>query len=378
MGFWAPDPPPTPDYQSLALQQGQMDKETARMMWFLNHPDEYTPDGSNTWTPDPNNPDKFIRNENLSPEAAARKKQQDDLMAGLLQGANDYAMPALMKALQTNFAPPREAQLGWENDYAPDQRLQTESGMWEAPYIQEGLDFSGAPKMPVADEAMRKRMEEALYSKGARFMDPRWERDQKALQTDLSNQGIYTGSAAHADAMREFNDAKTQAYGNLQDTSIAGGGDELARQYGLDMSSRQQGVGEITQQGQFANSARGQLISELLQDMQQRNAGIMGQANLATAQQGASNTGTQAWIAQKGQSSTLPINIMTALMSGSQINTPQFQPFAANAQWDSPQVYQAGKDQFAGDMAGANFKQAGMGQWLNLGGKLATGWMGMP
>lgn len=375
MGKSAPSPP---NYEQLALQQGQLDKETAQLMWQLNHPNEVTPYGTNTWTEDPDHPGRYIRTESLSPQGQQNFDLQQNLMTQLLQGADQYGMPALVKALGTNFTPPREAQLGWENAYAPDQRLQTESGMWEAPYIQEGLNFSGAPAMPTADDATRQRVESALYNRGAAYLDPQFQREQEGLDTKLSNQGIFTGSQAHKDAQSELDDAKTRAYADLRNQAIQQGGQEMTNQFGMGMSARQQGVGEITSQGQFANAARGQLIQELLADMNARNAGIMGQANLASAQQNASNQGTQAWLAQKAQSTTLPINVITALMSGGQVQTPQFQPFANNASWEAPQVYQAGRDQYAGQMQQYNGNQAALGQWLNFGGRLAGGYRGMP
>lgn len=378
MSFLKPDPPPPPDYAAAATAQGQVNEDTARLQWGLNHPDEVTPYGGNTWTKHPTDPDRWVRTETLSPQEQANLDSRYRIQSQLMGGAEQYAIPALINALQTNFTPPREAQIGWENDYAPDQRLQTESGMWEAPYIQEGLDFSGAPAMPVANEETRKRVEQALYDRGAAYLDPQFERDQNRLDTKLSNQGIFAGSEAHADNQREFDDNRRRSYADLREQAIGMGGEEMARDFGMGMAARQQGVGEITSQGQFANAARGQLIQELLADMQARNSGIMGQANLATAQQGASNTGTQAWLAQKAQSSTLPINIVTALMSGSQINNPQFQPFAANASWEPAPIYQAAKDQYGANMNNYNASQAATGQWLNFGGRLATGWMGMP
>lgn len=362
--------PPVPDYASLAQQQGAANKETAIAQSYLNHPNEITPYGTRTWTTDPNDPLHQTVTSTLSPAEQQKLDAQNSLMQQLLGGAGAYAMPALMEALQANYQPPRDAQLGWESVYAPDQRLQTESGMWEAPYIQEGLDFSSAPGIPTADNAMRQQMENAIYGQGARYLDTQYQQRHAGLDTKLSNQGIFSGSEAFKTAQQDLSDQEARDYGDLRDRSIMNSGDEMARMFGMGLQAHQAGVGDITTQGQFANSARSQLISELLSDMQARNAAIIGQGNIATGQQQGSNSGTQAWLAQKAQSSTLPINVVTALMSGGQVNNPQWQPYANNISWEPAPVYQAGRDQYQGNLANYNAQQGAMGQWLNFGSRL--------
>lgn len=368
--------PPPPDYSALATQQGQENEATARAMWNLNHPNETNMYGTRTWTEQ--GPDRWAVEDMPNQYEQQKYGLSTNLMLNLLGGANDYAMPALFDALQTDFRPPREAQLGWEPDYAPDQRLQTESGMYEMPWLQESLDFSGAAPIPTADQETRRRMEQSVYDMGAKYLDPQFAREQDRLDTKLSNQGIFSGSDAYNTEQQILGDQREQAYGDLRDRAIQGGGQEMANQFGLGMSAHQAGVGDIQSQGAFANAARGQGISELLADMQARNAAIMGQTNMATGQQGGSNTGTQAWLAQKAQSSTLPINIVTALMSGGQVNTPQFQPYATNASWEPAPLYQAGRDQYGAQMSAYNAQQANMGQWAGLAGSIGGAALGGP
>jgi hypothetical protein len=163
--------------------------------------------------------------------------------------------------------------------------MQTESGMYEAPWIQEKLDYSGAPAIPTADAATRQKMTDALYGMGARYLDPQYKQQHEAMDSKLSNQGIFVGSDAYKDSQGNLADQEARDYGQLRDQSIAAGGDEMARQYGMGMQAHQTGVNDITQQGNFANAARGQLVGELQSDMNSRNAAIAGQANIATGQQ---------------------------------------------------------------------------------------------
>lgn len=389
--------PPAPDYQALALQQGELNAETARLIAGLNRPDTYTPYGTQTWTVDPNNPDKYILNETLSESEQQKLDMQNALQLMMLSGVTEYGLPQLFNALNTSITPPREAQLGWENVYSPDQRLQTESGMYNAPWIQEMLDFSNAPELksqldltgvqgiPEADAAYRQKMMDSLYSLGSQYLDPQFDKAHDRLDTKLSNQGIFVGSDAYKDSQNVLADQEQRAYSDLRNQSIAQSGQEMANLYGLQLqghntgfsdaqalaslnnAARAQYTGEQAQQGAFSNSARSQLINELLNDMQARNSAITGQANLATGQQQASNTGTQAWLSQKAQATTLPINMMTAVMSGSQVNNPQWQPYNNNISYQPANIYGAGQDQYNASLNSYNAQQGAIGNWLNFG-----------
>lgn len=395
------DPPPAPDYAALAQQQGATNLETARAMGQINRPNEYTPYGSREWTVDPNNPDKYILTSTLSPDEQAKLDMSNQLSMLLMGAGQMYGMPALTKALQADFTPVRDAQIGWENDYAPDQRLQTESGFWELPWIQEQLDYSGAPELrsdidtsgvldiPNPDSKMRRRLEESLYGSATRWLDPMFANQQNRLDTRLSNQGIFTGSEAHRDAQQELDDQETKAYADARDRAIAMGGDEMARQFGMGLDAHRTGFSDASQEaafrnaarGQytgeedtkagFANQARGQLASELWQDQANRNNAILQQGNIGSAQQNAANSGLQAWLAQKTQSATMPINVMSALMSGGQVNNPQWQPYNNSINVDPAPVFQAGVAQYGANMNNYNAKQAQTQNWMNLAGGLA-------
>lgn len=395
------DPPDPPDYAALAMQQGQMNEDTARLQALLNRPDEYSPYGSRVWTRDPNNPDRYIVTQTLSPDEQAKLDGQNAIMNAMLAMVGQQGLPLISDALSQNFTPPREAQLGWENLYAPDQRLQTESGMYEAPWIQEALDYSGAPGLvsqlnlqgvagiPQADQETRRRMEQSIYDMSARYLDPQYANRESDLQNRLANQGIQPGSEAYTRAMQEFNDQKARDYGDLRDRAIQGGGQEMANQFGLQLqqhdtgfndaqiqaalqnSARSQYTGEQSALGAFANQSRSQLIQELLADMSARNNAIVGQSNMATAQQNASNQGTQAWISQKAQAASQPLNLYNAAMSGTQVNNPQWQPYQNNIQWDASPVYNAGVQQYGSALGQFNAGQAQVSNWLNLATKFA-------
>jgi hypothetical protein len=64
---------------------------------------------------------------------------------------------------------------------------------------------------------------DAVYGQYTSRLDPQFERDQAALETQLANQGITRGSEAFNDAMTQFGNRKTDAYGAARrDATTAG------------------------------------------------------------------------------------------------------------------------------------------------------------
>ena len=144
------------------------------------------------------------------------------------------------------------------------------------PKLQTSLDTSGVAAMPV-NAGMTGQA--AIMAR----LQPQIEQQQAAMAQQLANQGITPGSEAYNNAMRtqgqQQNDLLSQAA--LQGLN-------------LDMSANAQGYNQALQGGQFGNTA---LQQSLAQQTALRNQ---------------------------------PINEVTALMSGSQIQNPQFQAYSGS------------------------------------------------
>lgn len=84
-------PPPAPNFQAAAQQQGQDNMATARLQTELNRPSEMGPAGSRTWT---QNGDQWSSNTSLSPE---------------LQGMLDKSTTAANNTLGGDFGAGRDA-----------------------------------------------------------------------------------------------------------------------------------------------------------------------------------------------------------------------------------------------------------------------------
>ena len=258
----------------------------------------------------------------------------------------------------------------------------------------QGLDVRGLPQAPInagttAQQAIMSRLE------------PQLQRQRAQLETRLANQGLVRGgeayNAAIQEAQQQENDLRTQAA--LQGIS-------------LDQAARQQAFGERATANQAYNQAVQQNLQQGLsvQDAQNRaaqqmfgqrmdiqglyNTALAQNQNAALQQQAAANaaqaqdfnqrlqaaqfgnTALQQSLAQQLALRNQPLNEITALMSGSQVQMPQFQGYtganvaaapvfgAAQAQGDFAQK------NYQNQMAGYNNQMSGL---FGLGGALAQG-----
>ena len=165
----------------------------------------------------------------------------------------------------------------------------------------------------------RQRYEEALFAR----LNPQLQQGRSALETQLLNQGATRGSASWDRAMDEWgrqeNDARLQA--------VMAGGAEQSRLY------------------EMATDARSRAITERMAERNQ------------------------------------PLNEVSALMSGSQVSMPQFQPYRASQVANTPvgdYVYQSAnidRQNWQTQMQAAAQTNAGI---FGLGSTMLRGIFGMP
>ena len=255
-----------------------------------------------------------------------------------------------------------------------------------------GLDLSGLPQTPInagttAQQAIMGRLQ------------PQLERQRAQLQTQLINQGIPPGSEAYRTAMMEQgqreNDLLSQAA--LQGISL----DQAARSqaFGERATANQaynQAVQQNLQQGLSVQDAQNRAAQQMfgqrmdIQGLyntalaQNQNAALQQQAaaNAAQAQQfnqalqagQFGNTALQQSLAQQLALRNQPINEIGALMSGSQVQMPQFQGYTgANVQ--AAPVFGAAQAQDAAAVnrygIQANQQASNLGGLFGLGAAIA-------
>ena len=141
------------------------------------------------------------------------------------------------------------------------------------PAVQTSLDTSNIARMPVNAGTTG---QEAIMSR----LEPSLARARTSTETNLINQGLRPGTEAYDNAIRSLGEQETD-----QRTQA------VLQGINLDTAANAQGYNQALQGGQFANTAQQQALAQAIQGRQ------------------------------------MPLNEITALMSGSQIQNPQFQAY---------------------------------------------------
>lgn len=169
----------------------------------------------------------------------------------------------------------------------------------------------------------RQRVEDALMER----MNPSIERDRERLESRLANQGIRIGSEAYRSAMddmgRNVNDARLSA--------IIGAGQEQSRLAGLEAAratfenqAQQQQFGQNAAQAGLSNDALQQMRANEVQGANFDNQAGIQEANADIARGNLQNSTRAAAMNERFAERSQPINEITALLSGSAIQNPNF------------------------------------------------------
>jgi hypothetical protein len=288
----SPSPPPAPDYTGAAQATAEGNLQNAKQAQQANMVNQYTPYGNLTYTQAGNwadgNP-QYQSNISLSPTGQAlldaNNKSQLGL-AALQQGAGQNVSNVMGKPFQ--YTGPA-VQTSIDN-----------------PQVNTRLNTNGVPALPTADGNTLRQAQDAAYNQATSRLDPQWKTAEQQKDTQLRNQGLTPGTEAYDNAMRDFNFAKNDAYSQARNSAVSQGLAAEQAQFGMGLQANQTGFNQALNQGQFANTAAGQNFSQGLQSGQFQN------------------TAAQNALAQQAQLYNMPLNQLTALMSGSQVTNPQF------------------------------------------------------
>lgn len=102
--------------------------------------------------------------------------------------------------------------------------------------LSQPIDFSGLGPAPVANEVTRQAVRDSILAR----LQPDIERDREALTANLANQGITPGSQAFDNAFRPFNQSLTDA----RLAADAQAGVEQSRLFGLESAARNAAINE--------------------------------------------------------------------------------------------------------------------------------------
>ena len=197
----------------------------------------------------------------------------------------------------------------------------------------------------------RQRVEDSLMSR----INPQLARERGNIEQRLADQGIKYGSPAYTAAMDDYNRQAT----DTRFGAIGAAGQEQQRM--MDMAAQEAG---------FQNAAQQQKYTQELGRGTFGNASLAQQ--LAQAQQafGAQNTSRSNWMNEQYAQRNQPINEITALMSGSQVSSPQF---GATPQSQIPTTDVAGLINNQFNQQQQNYQQQNQAWQSTMGGILGLG-----
>ena len=189
--------------------------------------------------------------------------------------------------------------------------------------------FGAAPETQLGYEhgedfsADRQRIEEGLMGR----LNPSLQQERNKYEQQLADQGIQYGSPAYENAMRNYsmqaNDARLAVIGQ-------GGAEqqrlsEMAQKAGeFHNAAAQQQYEQLFGRGQFYNAGQQQNFAQQAQQGTFANAAQAQNFQQAQSAFNASNAARQQYLNEQFALRNQPINEISALLSGSQVATPNF------------------------------------------------------
>lgn len=215
----SPSPPSPPDYAGAATAQGRAELETAIANAIMNRTQEFTPLGSRTWTqtgnytiPGTATPDRTVAGNGLGTIFGSRT----------IPGSPGLQVPQFRSDIQLT----PEAQRLYSGGLAAEQAAQDRAAnVLSQPYDTQGIQD----------------LQNQAYGAMTSRLDPQWSGAKTSEETRLINQGLRPGGEAYGNAMREFNEARNDAYQQAQLAALGYGPTLLGEQ----MAIRQMPLNEL-------------------------------------------------------------------------------------------------------------------------------------
>lgn len=361
----SPSPPPAPDFNASAVQQGEENRKTSLAQNVLGNPNITNAYGSQhvTYSTDPVTGQMQSNvNQTLNPTSQGIFDQQQGQNAQLT-GIAQNLMPnvAGTAAQPLNWGPSQDA---YKYGIANAGNIQggvasggdIQKGFAAGGNIQNAVNTNGVAAMPVNAGMTGQN---AILSR----LQPQIDRSNAAQQQQLANQGIALGSDAYKTAQnlqgQNNNDLYTQAA--LQGIN-------------LDMAANQQGFGQGLASGQFANAAQqqqfgqnqaqGQFANQAENQQFQENLNQGNFANSAQAQQYTQNANDAAFgnkagtdaIQQQILARQYPLQQLQNIRNAAPVNVPQFQQYQGAGMTPAP-LMQGAQSQAAANQNMFNAQQ---------------------
>lgn len=234
-------PPPPPDPFATARAQSAADRETARTNALLLNPTVNSPYGRVRYTQN-------------------TEKIGDDTIQRPVQTIE------LSEANQRNLNKRNEL-----TDYLGNVGVNLARQMPNNPFDtsrfkprEQDIDFSGVDRIGTINDFQndRKRIEDAVYNRQLRLLQPELQRREDQIRERLIQTGNPQGSQAYTNELNRFDKARNQALADLADRSVRAGSNEQDRLFNLGNMLRQQQIGEAYRPYQVSDQIRRDQLSE--------------------------------------------------------------------------------------------------------------------
>ena len=205
----APSPPPAataPDYPAAARATTAGGAQAALGSNVMQHPDIYTPLGSQTWS----------------------KTGAEQIPS--IGGEPGYSIPTYRQ----------DVALTPEGQGLFDEQLALSQGLLNLG--RGSLEQTGAALSPPMDLQSVQDIADQSYDLQTRRLDPQWEVNRARQENQLANQGLVPGGEAYNQAMRLFDQSKTDSYERARLASIA----TMPQTYQLAAAQRMQPLTELS------------------------------------------------------------------------------------------------------------------------------------
>lgn len=220
--------PDAPDYYGLAEQQGQQNQWTSLFNAALANPSLSTPYGSFNYSL--GTPDWY---------GAGGPTGQPGAPSGGADGGGASGSPGGSSSWFGRPTPPGYESPGGVNiphptatfTLSPEQQALFNANQSN----NQGLSGLQSDAIGNYSDTMggaggsRDAVEQALYNRSTRYLDPQIAQRQGALDSQLANEGVFRGSEIFGNEQGNFADQRDQAYADARDRSILAGGQEESR-----------------------------------------------------------------------------------------------------------------------------------------------------
>ena len=315
-----PSAPRPPDPVATANAQSAANAEAIREGAAISQINQVTPFGSLTYQGEIGTPDRTV-----------------------IQQLNPQSQNILDRQRQLGINLSQQASSALSSPYSIDSRFSLPNASPLSRFADSG-NMSDYNERNPATELNRQRIERAYFDRAKNLLEPEFARQRTSEETKLVNQGIPRGSEAFDDRYYDqLVDSQNRTLSDAALAAVRAGGDEYARQEGINQSKRQQDFN-------IATAGRQQDFDI---------ARLAAQQDFDTAQRGRQQDINESLMVRNQ-----PINELAAVLTGNQaISTPNF---------ISTPNYQPAAPDISGMMA-SNFNNANANYQANIGGLYGLG-----